>query len=762
MRSVYIKYNPYTVMTEVKIDGEPVKQNSELNVGEERLQMWVEKLPEILVDECNTKDFELKFYGTKLDYDDVVSVAEAAKNDGINIRCEHIAAKEVKDKEETISEIFRDIQAGPFEELKQDDVVNAFEMAKSEEFPVNVIATMSAGKSTLINALLSKKLMPSKQEACTAIITEIKDVKNKNFYAKVYDNTNKKIEEYLELTLDKMKQLNSNPEVSLIRTEGNIPFVDSQDTALLLIDTPGPNNSHNPEHKAVTYEMIKKSAKTLVLYVMDAGGLRTDDDNNLLSYVADSMKVGGKQSKDRFMFVVNKLDEYSEEDDSVEAALEHVREYLEDKGIKNPNIYPTSALTALNIRTLLNEIDVDDAWNSGKKTIKQTALDVETFNITEDLHLEKYAPLPPSVREKINEMLEEARENGDKKQEALIHTGIISIEMAIKMYVEKYAKTAKIKSIVDTFDKRLESAQTFENAKQTIAKNEDKHGEISAQIQNLKRKISDGENAKTFKKKIMGIDYDEEIRKLIEGITQELQSKVTEQIESCKELGDISKDKARDICSSFAKDVERLQAKVKVNLENAVTLHMKKSAEVLLEQYKNRLASLVQDIPIGDITISPFELINGNINSLGNTEVLIDQLAERKLIREGHEISKYNHWWDYLNPFKWFQSPEYTDDVYDDRVDASKLAQQCFGPIRKQLKENNKKAVEYTKEQVNEIKEIFIKKFDELDRLLKDKLTKLNTYTSEERNIKGLITESKKKLEWLENIQARIKSILDI
>ena len=48
-------------------------------------------------------------------------------------------------------------------------------------------------------------------------------------------------------------------------------------------------------------------------------------------------------------------------------------------------------------------------------------------------------------------MLSEARANGDANEEALIHTGIVPIEMAIRMYVQKYAKTAKIKNIVDTF-----------------------------------------------------------------------------------------------------------------------------------------------------------------------------------------------------------------------------------------------------------------------------------------------------------------------
>ena len=83
--------------------------------------------------------------------------------------------------------IFDKIQAGPFDELKQPDVVKAFNMAKSSDFEVNVVATMSAGKSTLINALLRQKLMPAKQEACTATITEIKDNDADHFMAKVYD-----------------------------------------------------------------------------------------------------------------------------------------------------------------------------------------------------------------------------------------------------------------------------------------------------------------------------------------------------------------------------------------------------------------------------------------------------------------------------------------------------------------------------------------------------------------------------------------------
>ena len=164
MREIFIKYNPYKVETTVTIDGKPVKKSSMLNMEDRRLQEWIDELPESLLEECNTKSFHITFQGTILDYEDFQSVIADARENGFEITCEYIPAKEVKDKEKSIEEIFEEIQNGPFEELKAPDMVRAFRNAQTSDFPVNVIATMSAGKSTLINALLRQKLMPAKQE----------------------------------------------------------------------------------------------------------------------------------------------------------------------------------------------------------------------------------------------------------------------------------------------------------------------------------------------------------------------------------------------------------------------------------------------------------------------------------------------------------------------------------------------------------------------------------------------------------------------
>lgn len=754
MRDIFIKYNPYQLITEITIDGQALKKNSKLNFEDIRLQEWVEYLPDLLFEECSTKEFKITFHGTLLDYEDMSAIVEEAAKKGIKIQLEHIPAKEVKDKEEAIQEVFDEIQDGPFEELRQPDVIKAFNMAKSSDFEVNVVATMSAGKSTLINSLLQQRLMPAKQEACTATITEIKDNDADHFMAKVYDKDGRLIQACPELTYEIMEKLNSDSDVSKIHVEGNIPFVTSEDVSLVLVDTPGPNNSRDPEHKAATYRMLSESSKTVVLYIMNATQLAVNDDYNLLSHVADSMKVGGKQSRDRFIFVVNKLDDFKMGEDSVEAAITKVRDYLRDNGIEKPNIYPASALTALNIRTVLvnsDDDDDDDVYEAKGK--------VRKFIKNEDMHFENYAPLTPSARSRVLNMLDKAIKDGDTNQQALIHSGIIPVEAAIKTYVQKYAKTAKIKNIVDTFIKKLESAHSFETTKQEIASNQDKQAEIMAQIDTIKRKLANGEEAKKFKEQVEKINYDKEIRKLADSVNASAQEKITEHLTSTE--AKLTKRDAESICQVFAKFAEGLQADIQVKLENLISNHIQKNAEDLLEQYKKKISELSQDIKVENVKLNPFELMQGDI--ISDTSELINAMTRSESVKVGEEwIENTNKKW--YKPWTWFQEKGHYRDIYEDKeyVDGTELAQRFFAPIQELLYENSSSAVEYAKEQTRAIKKAFAKKFDELDGVLQLKLKELESCAKDNANIEARIKETQNRLNWLENIQAKVKAILDI
>lgn len=756
MKKIYIKYNPYKVETEIKIDGKEPKSNSKFHVGNQRLQEWIDDFPKMLLEECNTRDFELVFYGTTPDYEDVLAITEEAKKDNINIKVvEHIPAKEVKDKEKAIQEVFNKIQNGPFEELKKPNIIRAFELAKSSEFEVDVVATMSAGKSTLINALLGQKLMPSKNEACTAIITEIKDNGEECFKAKVYDKKGKLIKSYNELDYMIMKNLNDNENVSKIRTEGNIPFVTSEDTALVLVDTPGPNNARNPEHRITTQKMLSESSKALVLYIMNATSMGSEDDDRLLRAVAESMKVGGKQSRDRFIFVVNKLDQFRTGEDSVLESLAKVRSYLEDYGIENPNIYPASAITALDIRTILEQVDVDDddddVWDAKGR--------VRKFNKNTERYFEKYAPLSTSVKNKIEDRLDKAINNKDVNEQALIHSGVVPIEEAIKIYVTKYANTAKIKNIVDTFQGSLESAKTFETARNQIVKDKEHREEIVDKIASIQIKLASGEEAKKFKDKIEKINYDAEIQNVANQILAQAQAKITEYLMKYgKEKMTVKE--AEDACKEFAKVADRVQVEVQVKLENLVENNLQNQAKKLLETYKQKLQELVEEVKIGDIEIDPFKMMRGEIP---NISTIIHESTRTERVETGKEwIENTDKKW--YKPWTWFQESGWYRPIMEDRkyIDRTALSQNFFADRQEALYENSNAAVDYARSQAKIIKDYFKGKFEELDEILKAKLEELNNCNQDEKEAAKNLVDSEKKLVWLEDIKKSMDNILEI
>lgn len=766
MRKIYIKHNPYKIETEIKIDGKPVEGNSELNFGNTRFQEWVERLPELLKEECNTNDFHITFHGTQLDYEDLLSIVEKAKDKGINIECNQIKGKEVEDKQQRIKEVFEKIKKGPFEELKSKDVITAFEKANESEFEVNVVATMSSGKSTLINALLCKNIMPAKNEACTATICKIKDKDEKEFVATARDKNSREIRFCENLTRKEMESLNSNERVSEIYIEGDIPFTSSKDMSLVLVDTPGPNNSRDEKHQETTYRMLSESSKTVVLYVLDATQLATNDANKFLEYVSNSMKVGGKQSKDRFIFVLNKIDLFKKKQDSVTETVDKLKKYLEDKGIENPNIYPVSAQKALDIRTYLREVDNLCEYDSDELEEIEDEIDLYAKKVirNEEMHLEKYSNLPISVNKKIENELNLAIENDNKYKQALIHTGVRSIEEAINMYVEKYAKTAKIKNIVDTFDSKLDSAKSFENIKKALSENEDKQKEILEQIDIIKNKVNSGEDAKKFIEQIKEIDFKEDIEDAIEMIIQPFQSEVTKLSESADSNKNLDKSEAKDKCTELEEKIIYIQIHLKLELEKLANGYANQIAETLLKEYKEKISLLINEIDSKDsIDIKPLNLIEGDLSNLEDISELISNITkEQQVVIDRIWIKNKNRKWYKL--WTLGQEKGHYEDVMgmEEYVEERELIDYYTNPLNKQLVEYREESIKYTKNQIENIKDHFIKEFNKIDEKLIEKLSELEKYNCDKENIENLIEQNENNLNWLENIQSEVNSILEI
>ena len=761
MKKVFIKYNPYMIETTITVDGKKLADNSTL--GERsanglRLQEWVEDLPQLLIDEYNDNDFEILFHGTLLDYDDLAEVFTKAceENNQLSIKLDRRPAKETSDKEALIDKVFEKIQKGPFDELRADDIVNSFNQAKSNDFEVCVVATMSAGKSTLINSMLQTKLMPSKQEACTAIITRIKDNDSPNWQAEVRNKEGRTIETYEELTYQTMDRLNSDKNVSEIRVTGDIPFVTADDVSLVLIDTPGPNNSRDPEHGKVQSKFLGKSSKSLVLYIME-GTFGSDDDNTLLDRVAESMSVGGKQSKDRFIFVVNKMDSRNKDDGDTESTLDRVRAYLKRKHINNPNLFPAAALPALNIRMIRNgaEVDVD--------TIDETEVKVKKLNRNENLHFENYASLPLSEKNKINDQLSEAISSGNVEEQALIHTGIVSVEAAIRQYVQKYAKTAKIKNIVDTFIHKLDETNSIEKTKNELASNQDKAKQIVEQINIIQDNIDNAKEAKKFSDVVDDavVKVNDEAREVADKIIEKLQAKIRKKIDKLKGE-ELDRDDAEDELQRLEKFAKKLEPDFQEELDELIRENLVNVSNTLLQNYREKLSSLTDKIDtsaLAGISIDPLSLMSGTVLSSDN--ISLNKFIRTKEVEDGKEWVK-NTDKKWYKPWTWFQEKGYYRTTYKEVefVDAGTMAKAFLQPIQDVIYENGDNAVKYALKQSKKISEAFNNEFKRLDKLLKDKLDELKSYATDKDKAEARIKETESRLKWLEEIKRDRKSVV--
>lgn len=750
--------------TEFTIDGQPLPENSrigELACSGSRLQDWVEDLPSILIEECNDNDFDITFHGTSADYEDLAEVlTQAHQRKELEASLQRIAAKETTDKEALIDEVFEQIQQGPFDELRDPEITNAFQIAKGKDFEVCVVATMSAGKSTLINAMLGAKLMPSKQEACTAIITKIKDTKGSHKWkAQVYGKDGNLLATCDNLTYQDMEKFNSNTNVSTILAEGDIPFVSSKEVSLVLIDTPGPNNSTDPEHERIQSEFLNKNSKSLVLYVTE-GTFSTDDNNKLLGRVAKSMEVGGKQSKDRFIFVINKIDGRGKEDGDLSQTLDKVRAHLKLHGIEKANLFPAAALPALNIRLLDSGADLDD------DTIDETEMRVRKFNreTNKDFHLEQYASLPASVRKNIQNKLEEAQKAKDANKEALIHTGIPSIEAAIRQYVEKYAKSAKIKNIVDAFMHKVKELDCVEKVKRDINGNKEESERIALQIQAIKRNIDDAKSAQAFTDDVEDtvIEVSDGVKRNAEVVAKKYRELIKERIQEAAG-GELSVKNAKHEVSRLANFASRLAKDFQSELDELVKDSLQEASEALLQKYKERLASLVSEIGVDNlcIAIDPVKFIDGSVST--NSNFSVDHLVQSRQIRSGERwVANENKAW--YKPWTWFEESGHSESSYrtEEFVSEEKLASEFLANAEKSLQDNIAAACKYATKQANNLSSVYCAEFKRLDDVLKQKLDVLEEYASDQTEAEERIKEAEERLAWLNQIKDRVASILEI
>lgn len=765
MTNFSIEYNPYMVSCIFKKNDKILNENSKIGAkSNERLQVLLGEsvnwkgLPVEIARACDDDEVTIHFKGRRIDFDDLQCTINLY--DGpVKFQLDFEESKNDADIISELDGIFEDIRQkniSAFNNKNKDgkDIFTAYEEVKNGIFEVSVIATMSSGKSTLINALLHTELLPSENKACTATICRILDNDDMDIYeAECYASDNSTVVyPRQKITVEEMKAFNSDEKVTYIDIEGSVPAIPSDKIRLCLRDTPGPNNSRDENHERLTKSIIKRT-NAVVLYVMNATQIGIKDDEQLLRDISNEMKRTGKQSRDRFIFVINKCDALDEEKgETIDKLLTDVRDYLKKFDIIEPLLIPTSARLALLVRK-------DRKGDKLSRIERGVLAQVDDFVQSELLHFERYATLTPTVREKLQAQVDEY--HADKETwdlEALIHTGVPAVEETICEYIEKYAYPMKIKDAIKDIIAILDELDMKTKFDESIASDGEKLALVRRQIADAKKKHTESKQVyDSYKKKISNFKLDtvsEDNEQF--SVEMELQRMLKDYDGKTK----VDKVEADSMIASFQEKLEKYQKKCESRLNTEIDNRIFHKCEEMLADYTAMIRSILENIEIEGFDfkkINKFDKIKiSNIND----------------IKKKNEETRYRaetRWKDnperqgFLGTFKFWKPKEisYTVSVKDGiDVNVKNIIVDIMSVFSASIKENISSMFNQAEEQISDYKLAFNENIDTLEGEITKILDQLDQNTKESKSLEKRVKENKELAVWVANKEAEIRRLL--
>lgn len=223
------------------------------------------------------------------------------------------------------------------------------ESFEKEEYTIIVVGEFSAGKSTLLNALMGRRILTSFTSETTATVNFLrhKSVASEGEEGRVYynDGREKILEKVDKDIIDQYVSTKGENVAENIRKLDLYLDSDFLKDGVSIVDSPGLNGIKEG-HREITEEQIKKSHACIFLFTNEHPGSRSEFE--FIKELREKMKVK------TIFFVLNKIDVIKpEEGETVEMVMENLRdsfkkEFPDTESL--PEIWPLSARDALNAR----------------------------------------------------------------------------------------------------------------------------------------------------------------------------------------------------------------------------------------------------------------------------------------------------------------------------------------------------------------------------------------------------------------------------
>lgn len=231
-----------------------------------------------------------------------------------------------------------------------ENIINQFRnnniFLQRKEVKILVTATMSAGKSTLVNALVGKKIEKMSQEVCTGNKCYIQNKPYEDNVLSLYSN-----QLYYDIPNKDLENISWDYS-SQISTYFRMLY--SSNKRICFIDTPGVNSAINKNHGKITKEALKNEKYDKIIYIFNANKLGTEEEISYLKWMAQNV------DKEKVIFVLNKIDSFNTVDDSIQNSIDGIQNDLFALGFEKPLICPISAYFSLLLKRQLYDGDLSE------------------------------------------------------------------------------------------------------------------------------------------------------------------------------------------------------------------------------------------------------------------------------------------------------------------------------------------------------------------------------------------------------------------
>lgn len=497
-------------MTQIKIISNPYKQEIQYETYKENSQEWVDvglyapngklreenarkcflpfnakEILDVIVDEyyLETKGpVEIVFEGTKEEYNELLKVSqEKAFENKIKI----VRSNRVLDNGKFIlndtKEVFSNIKP-VIEEVTKDELEITKNLAKVSDalddiVPICVFGNYSAGKSTFINALIGREVLPSGGDPVTAKAFKIQNlsqsdvarIKFKHWddvielsfeddgYRVVKGNANDELLVELDEVL-KEKEANTMYQMVSVALDfinayekrdsssteiGNMielyiafsktGILGSSNNKFVIFDTPGSNTATNDGHIEVLKEALEGFSNGIPVWVSQYEAIDTMDNealcNNILSIDALDQRFT--------MIVLNKADVSDlPEKGFNEKQIKNIKEFKSVEKMYASGIFFVSSIMGLGAK--------NDGILADKYYRKIYKLQTDSFSNPEDedyMTLYQYNIMPLQIKEEV------IAYSANEKNLVYVNSGLHCIETEIEEFASKYSAYNKCQMV---------------------------------------------------------------------------------------------------------------------------------------------------------------------------------------------------------------------------------------------------------------------------------------------------------------------------